>query len=192
MSNNNEIGEKPVGSGRHPAMSKNKKIDLEEHSAALDCDSQVLALKTIVDALQSIAEVGQEYAEDSNDPIGYVDEVLDELREIIPEIDELADAVKNAWCNYASANAATMDEALGYSRPKHWRQEAEKFRYKNKYMIQIEVDLLNEQGVSIEDAFAAVGKKYSKSSGSIKQLYYDLIKAKRKRMQRYHPRDESY
>ena len=166
-------------------MSKNKKIDLEELSAALDCDSQVLALKTIVDALQYIAQEGSEYSEDSSDPIDRVNMVLGELREIIPEINGLADAINNAWWAYEFAISATMDEALGYSRPKNWRQDAEKFRLMNIGAIHMEVDRINEQGLSIEDAFAAVGKKYSKSGGLIKKLYYDLIRRKREHPERF-------
>ena len=166
-------------------MSNKKEIDLEELSAILGSDSIMPALKTIVDALQYIAEVGNEYSENSDDPIDSVNMVLEGLREIIPEIDGLADAVNNAWWDYEFANAATMDEAFGYRRPQHWRQGAEKFRRNNIGAIRREVEQLNEQGLSIEDAFAAVGDKYSKSSGLIKKLYYDLIRRKREHPERF-------
>ena len=168
-------------------MGKNNKIDLEELAALLGGELPILALKTIVDALRYIAAQGSEYSEDSSDPIDAVNLVLSELREIVPEIDGLADTVNNAWWDYEFANAATMDEAFGYSRPKHWRQEAERFRINNISAIRHEVERLNEQGLSIEDAFAAVGDKYSKSSGLIKKLYYDLLRRKREHSERFVP-----
>jgi len=170
-------------------MSENKKIDLETLSAALDCDPELNALRTVISNLQEIAQEGNEFIKDSSDPINSVNVVLDILREVIPELDALADAVNNGWWSYVLARTATMDEAFGYSRPKNWRQASEKFRINNISEIRQEVERLNEQGMSIEDAFAEVGEKYSKSSGLIKKLYYDLLRRKRDDLGRITPVD---
>jgi len=177
-----------IGTLGYPAMNQNNEIDLEELSAVMDSEDLKAAFesfKIIVDSLQSIARTGKDYLEDPRDPIDDMNIVLDSLREIVPEIDGLADRINGAWWEYQFAIAATMDEALGYSRPKHWRQEAEKFRINNISSIRREIERLNKQGVSMEDAFVAVGDKYSKSSGLIKKLYYDLIRRKREHPERF-------
>ena len=84
-------------------MSNKKEIDLEELSVILGSDSIMPALKTIVDALQYIADVGNEYSEDSDDPIDSVNMIIGELRGIIPEMYGLADDWKKAWWDYEFA-----------------------------------------------------------------------------------------
>lgn len=80
-----------------------------------------------------------------------------------PIPDEAQDAIKLAVQKYMTSEAKTLDEALGITRPKGWRQNAARYRSRYRWEIYMAVREMTHHGrgtVAIdEQLFAEIAKK---------------------------------
>ncbi len=98
---------------------------------------------------------------------------------ISPSAKRIFDELDKAMISYIHAHVRHLEEAFGMSRPKNWRQDAQKFLLQTGWEIERKVDELMKQGSVKPAVFGEVGKILGASQGKVQKVYYDHRKRTR-------------
>ena len=164
------------------------KTSVEETGKLADLFSVDLALKVrrrlraFETAERRIEMCAKDYDKDHEEPgelLFSVRALLDICSDISPTAGKIYDEFYKAVLSFVHADIRHLEEAFGMSRPKNWRQDAQKFFSQKGREIEQKVDELIEQGSVKPAVFGEVGKILGASQGKIQKAYYDYRKLMR-------------
>lgn len=164
------------------------KTSVEETGKLADLFSVDLALtvrkrlRTLEVAERRIERYAKEYDKEHDNPgqlLYAVFCLVDLCQSISPSAKKIFDELDKAMISYIHAHVRHLEEAFGMSRPKNWRQDAQKFLLQTGWEIERKVDELMKQGSVKPAVFGEVGKILGASQGKVQKAYYDHRKRTR-------------
>lgn len=142
------------------------------------------------EAYRRIKLIMYEYDERPESLLQALSSIANLCADMFPETKPIAEKFQSALHRYGVGKVKTLDEAIGVSRPSHWRQSSEAFYFENGYKVATEVGVLLDDGASTPGVFDQVGERYCKSGKTIEKIYYRVIKELEERFNAFEKAEE--